>query len=218
MTETDKAKEIIRKEQEKAAMELLSGMVALQDTLCLRVEECGEINGGEEDSIVYANNSLISFEDSNPNFKNANPRSIREDDRKKILPGQHAGVFLQFDLQDGTILRINFWGGLRTVSTMDYRDSDTSLRVSHTARTDEIAEQRTQLNWQLYYPNGPTIDSWIVYNPNDNGSFRQGILKIDGESVDCHPCISVKDSQFEQIKKGVFNPIEKLIKLVPSSF
>lgn len=209
--------ESCKQEQEKYSRLLLSGISDLQDSLVLKIEENADIPPGEKTAFVYANQSLISFvESSELSFSTANPRSIRDRDRKSILPGQHGGVFVQFGLQDGTILRINFFGGLRTVSVSDLKDGDTSLRNSHTRRTDEVLTQATHLNWQINYPNGPVIDSWMIYHPNDR-VFQQSSLKIDGKYVDCHPGIGKKDKVFEPIHKEIFQPIGELIKLIPSS-
>jgi hypothetical protein len=217
MAEAKDAQEQIKIEQEKVARELLDGLVSLQDTLVLITEQSKDVGDEEKQALIYANESLMFFADSNNDFINARPRSIREEDRKKIFSGQHAGVFLQFNAKDATVLRINFWGGLRTVGTLDLQDSDKTMRHSHTIRTDRVITQKTHINWQISYPNGPTLDSWIVYNPDNQGIFSQSTLKVDGESVDCHPHLTVDDSRFDQIKSGVFGPIETFTKLVPSS-
>jgi hypothetical protein len=216
-SESTTALEIIKKEQEKAARDLINGMADLQDTLTLVLEENGDKNSGECLSLAEANEALISFLDSKPIFQTALPRTIKDKDRSRILPGQHAGVFAQFFLNDGTILKINFWGGLRTPAEQDLRDTDRSLSVSHTRRTEAVLGQVTHLNWQIGFPGGSTIDSWIAYNPDNNGSFQQRDLLIDKVHVDCNPNISSNDSRFESIKKGVLTPIDRLVKLVPTS-
>jgi len=215
-SELDQAKDIIRKEQEKAAKDLLFGIVDLQDTLCMNFEENFKTEP-ECTPFMYANNSLIQFLDANPKFIDAKPRSIRDEDRKKILPGQHAGVFLVFGLEDGTILKVNFYGGLRSLAEQDLKDKDTTLAKSHTIRTDNVITQNTHINWQINYVNGPIVDSWIVFDPNNHGSFRQSSLKIDGEYIDCHPGIADSDQEGQQIKNEIFTPIGRLTKLVPSS-
>lgn len=217
MTEITSAQETIREEQKVSATHLMNSLADLQDTLSLIVEEKSEDGCPEKEPFIYANNALISFIDSKPDFSTIKPRSIRETDRKDLLPGQHAGVFVKFDLDDGTTLKINFWGGLRTVTTHDFVDRDISLKKSHASRTEEIIMQNTQLNWQIICPNGPVIDSWIIYNPNSNGLFKQSALKIDGEYIDCHPSLPCEDKRFAQIKENVFEPINKLTKLVPTS-
>jgi hypothetical protein len=216
MEKGNSLQETLKKEQASAALELLNGMADLQDTLSLEVTQ-GDSNAGEKDGFDYAGNALMNFANSEPIFLNANPRSIRDEDRKKILPGQHGGVYLAFSLKDGTILKINFWGGLRTVSGRDLKDQDINQLDSHTRRTDAVAGQSSHLNWQISLPGGPVIDSWVVYNPNNKGSFRQSVLEIDETEIPCQPWISADDPRFRQIKEGVFGPIEKIIKLVPSS-
>lgn len=217
MSEAIKAKEIIVGEIEKEATKLLDGITSLQDTLSYIAEEILEPDTSEKTATIYANDSLLSFVDSDPNFVTANPRSIRDKDRKSILPGQHAGVFLQFGLKDGTILKINFYGGLRTLSDYDLKDSDKTLKFSHTSRTDQISIQKTHLNWQINFLGGKTIDSWITYNPNNNGSFQQSTLIIDNEYIDSHPGLSNNDPRFEVIKSTIFDTISKIVNLVPSS-
>lgn len=218
MEELTNAQEIIKKEQEGAASRLINGLADLQDTLATVAEGNTDIlESAELTAFKYADESLLSFVDSGPSFQTASPRSVREDDRKKILPGQHAGAFLQFGLSDGTTLRVNFWGGLRTIASQDLRDGDITLSNSHTIRTESVVGQKTHLNWQIIHPNGLVIDSWIVYTPDNNGSFKQSSLKVDGESIDYRPFIENKDSRFEKIKKDIFEPIGKLVKLIPSS-
>ena len=217
MTEIPGALEIIKKEQEIAAIELINGIANLQDSLAYVVEKIPGIDAGSKASLEYTSASLCSFVDSNPTFKTASPRSIREDDRKKILPGQHGGVYLQFDLEDGTVLKVNFWGGLRTMSAQDLKDRDISLRFSHTSRTEEVLTQNTEVNWQIIFRNGPTVDSWMHYNPGRGGSFQQDALRVGGEGVDCHPSILNDNPMFNKLKEGVLNPINDLVKLVPSS-
>jgi hypothetical protein len=192
-------------------------MADLQDTLTLVMEENGDKDSGECLSLAEANEALISFLDSRPVFQTALPRTIRDKDRSKILPGQHGGVFTQFFLDDGTTLKINFWGGLRTPVGQDLKDNDRSLSISHTRRTEEVLGQITHLNWQMGKPNGLNIDSWIAYNPNNNGSFQQRDLIIDGVHIDCNPNISSEDSRFQSIKKGVLTPVDRLVRLVPTS-
>ena len=226
--ETHSPQEIIKNEQEKEAAKLLAALVNLQDSLLLvaegtdkqrALEERSKEESPEISSLRYATDSLIGFSDFPISSVVIRPRAIREKDREKILPGQHAGVFLQFNLEDGTILRINFFGALRSIDTTDLKDGNAnfSLGRSHTSRTEEIIGQTTQLNWQVSYPNGPTIDSWVVYSPNNNGSFRQSILKMEGESIDIHPNLQNTDPYFKSIKEEIFTPIGQLAKLVPSS-
>lgn len=213
-----KATEIFKKEQESVVTELLTGMADLQDTLICVAEDSKGLTAEEIKALRFADVSLISFCDASPNFLTASPRSVRDEDRRKILPGQHAGVFLQFGLLDGTILRINFWGGLRITSTQDLKDKDLTLSTSHTRRTEDVLEQPTDFNWQLSYPrSGPFIDSWMRFNPNNKGSFQQSSISVDGEKVDCRPTILSDDSRFPQLKKEIFEPIGKIIKLVPNS-
>lgn len=215
-SELDIAQDLIKKEQEQAAKELLAGIVDLQDTLSMKFEEKFK-SEPECTPLMYANSSMIQFADANPKFIDAKPRSIRDEDRKKILPGQHAGVFIIFGLGDGTILKVNFYGGLRSLAEQDLKDKDTTLANSHTTRTDNIIVQNTHINWQMNYVNGPVVDSWIVFDPNNNGSFKQSSLKIDGEYIDCHPEVKNTDQGAQQIKDEVFTSIGKLTKLVPSS-
>jgi len=218
MGELTSAQEIIKKEQKDAAFQLVNSLADLQDSLATVAENNKSIlDSAELAAFRYADESLLSFVDSDPSFHTASPRSVREDDRKKILPGQHAGAFLQFGLSDGTTLRVNFWGGLRTVVSQDLRDGDVTLSNSHTIRTESVVGQRTHLNWQIIYPNGLVIDSWIVHIPDNKGSFTQSSLIVDGQGIDYRPFIESDDSRFEKIKKNVFEPIGKLVKLIPSS-
>lgn len=214
---TERAQEIVRKEQVNAARELIRGIINLQENLTVDSEKNQKFGEAERNAIRYANDSLEFFIQSKPKFNTIGPRSIREFDRKKILPGQHAGVFIQLFLNDGSILRVNFWGGLRTTVGNDLRDNDTTNRNSHTQRTDEVTSQLVHLNWQIIFPGNQSIDSWMVFNPDNNGSFRQDDLQIENNKVDIHPLIKAKDSRFKLLKENIFSPIEKLVKLVPTS-
>lgn len=219
MTESDAAKDVLRREQETALLKLLPAYADLQDTMSLIIEGMPEtdVPEGDKAAFIYASESIISFIDSDPKLLTVRPRSIREKDRNSILPGQHAGVFAQFGLEDGTILKVNFWGGLRTVSSMDVKENDLTLRRTHTARTDAIASQLTHLNFQIIYPGDSSIDSWISYNPQNGEQFCQSKLIVDGEPINDYPRISGSDPRFTQLKNEVFNPIKELVNLVPSS-
>jgi hypothetical protein len=186
MTEVSTDSENCKKELEMPARKLLSAISDVQDTLSMAVELDPEAKNGNADAFNFANMALMGFVDSNPTFTVASPRSIRDKDRKYILPGQHAGVFVQFGLADGTTLRMNIMGGLRTVSPNDMRDTDTSLQISHARRTEVISEQKTFLNGQISYPNGPIISSCIAFDRNSNGSFIQKSLGIDSENIEAH--------------------------------
>lgn len=213
----DKANDILRKEKISAVRRLILGIVGLQDSLTVDVETNKDFEDAETQAIRYANDSLDFFIKSKPKFSSIQPRSIREPDRRKILPGQHAGVFIQLTVDDGTVLRVNFYGGLRTTVANDLRDRDPRGTHSHTQRTDEVISQLVHLNWQIIFADNQTIDSWIVFNPDNNGTFRQHNLQFNKETVDVHPLITATDSRFNQLKKNIFEPIEQLVKLIPTS-
>ena len=215
ISETQQAQEVIKKEAEAAARQLLEGIADLQDSLSYQVENDPNSTKGDKEAFVYTYSSLWGFVDANPDFSTVRPKAVKNRDRKAILPSQHAGVFLQFSLKDGTILRINFYGGLRMISGMDFRDQGTPT-TSHARRTELIIDQETQLHWQIDYPNGPVINSRIVFDPRQK-TFKQSALEIDGESINFQPSLTKTEETFEKIKTAVFKPIEALVNLIPSS-
>lgn len=217
LMEIDSPKDIIEAGKKEAASSLLEGFADLQDSFAVDVMGNSEMSENEKGAFDYAAQALVSFIDSNPKFIGASPRSIRELDRKRILPGQHGGISAAFSLEDGTILRLNFYGGLRIVTSADTHDADSSLARSHTRRTDSVLGQITHLNWQLSLPGGPALDSWMIHNPDNNGTFQQSSLIIDGQDIECQPAIKNGDTRFNQLKEHIFNPINKLVDLVPSS-
>lgn len=216
---TSRSEKQPRTEVENLSLQLLKGIADLQDTLALVAQENTDLGDGEKASIDYAAQALVSFDDSEPTLIHSGPRSIRDDDRRKILPGQHGGVFLQYSIQDGTILRLNFYGGLRTIDTSDNRDTSIHPKSHHTARTDQIASQNTELNWQIIFTDGFSIDSWISHNPNRK-SFMQSALiqteKNQPSKIDCNPNINSNDSRYEDLLGSIKKPINKLISLIPS--
>jgi hypothetical protein len=199
-----------------AAGQLVTAMADLQDSLCFMVESKGSAEGAELNAFQYSSDALSSFADSSPQLRAAKPRSVRDADRARLLPGQHSGVYLQFSAPDGTILFLNFKGGLRILSSGDLRDTDVFMKQTHTKTTDKVLEQPVELNWQLLLPGGPKIDSWIVLNQSTN-TYRLSSLEIDGDKFDIHPSLQKGDAHFDDIKGRISSATRDLTGLIPSS-
>ena len=199
-----------------ASRQLIGSMADLQDTLCLKLEGNEKSDSPEMVGVRYSSEALAAFADSNFELQTVNPRSIRDQDRRKMLPGQHSGVYAQFGSGDGTILKVNFWGGLRILTSFDLKDGDPALRRSHTKTTDKVLEQPVQINWQLSLPGGPEIDNWVVLN-QEKGFFQLSSLLIDHEKIDVHPTIPRADKYFNEMRTSICSAMRDLTSSVPSS-
>ncbi len=224
MAEAGEAQEVVKKEIETASHKFLEGVTDVQDSLYSVMADIPGVGKAESAAFDVAAASLRSFLESDPKLITANPRSIREEDRATLYPGQHAGVYLQFGLDDGTVLRMNVWGGLRNIAGSDYRDTVAAgaKQASHTERTHRVISKPTQINWQIAVPgdNGPTIDSWIVFNPgreNSDENFHQSRLRIEEERIDAIPRFNKDGYKFDEIKETIFTSVRELTNRIPSS-
>lgn len=210
-------KESLDKEQIMiASRQLIGGIADLQDSLCLKLESIETSESEEMVAVRHSSESLAAFADGAFVLQTVNPRSIRDMDRSKMLPGQHSGVYAQFGAGDGTILKINFWGGLRVLSSMDLKDGDKALRSSHTKTTDRVLEQPVHINWQLLVPGSSNIDCWVVLN-QFKGFFQLSSLQLDSKHTDVHPTILRTDPYYEEMKTRLSTAMRDLTSLVPSS-
>lgn len=215
MTESGSAAERlageIEKVKEQASRNLLSVVVDIQDTLTTNMTDSPEKSACE-----VVNKSLSSFFDAKPKFDSAIPRRIREQDRTKLLPGQHAGVTITFSLPDNTTLRINIYGGLRAFANADMRDSDLSLRKSHTQRTDAVLSQPTFINWHIKNADGEVISDVWIKKTQPNINVEKIIL--NQEKIDIVASINQGTYGFKDMSDAFSKNINDLTTLVASNY
>lgn len=201
----------LEREIENSGLQLLDTICDTQDTFALLVKE-----DPEKTALEVVANALLSFSESNPQLISARPRALRDNDRVKLLPGQHGGISLQFGLNDGNLLRINAYGGLRGFSGEDMKDSDTTLRRAHDVRTGSVLSQPTQINLHIKRPDDSVLfELWIVYDLNQR--IRLDKLSYEGECIDAHPVINSEDSRFGKLTSGFHKSLGTLVKLIPSA-
>lgn len=142
----------------------------------------------------------------------ANPQK----DKIHFTIGQHAGVAIQYVGGFGTIVRANFYGGLRDASHhADLRDSDISLQRSHTQRTDNVISQPISMNVHvLGSQDALLLDTWIIQTP------QQIYLDecIFEEKIDAHPRISSHEEHYKPMLKLLNTSMKYLISMVPNPY
>lgn len=201
----------VEKVKEQASRNLLSVVVDIQDTLTSKMTD-----SPEKTVCDVINNTLSSFFDSNPKFVSAIPRRIRDQDRTKLLPGQHAGITLTFSLPDNTTLRINVHGGLRAFTNADMRDSDISLRQSHTKRTDAVLSQPSFINWHIRDSEGNILEDIWIKKSQTNMNFEK--ILYNGEPIDIFSSINQETYGFKQISESFSKHINDLTRVIPSNY
>jgi len=214
------AEDEIREEIVSWAQKLLVGIVNLQDSLTLIVENNDAAEEEVRNALTHANETLSIFNDSYPEVVAVRPRRISIKDRGRMLQGQHGGVTVEYSVKGGAKLKVNFYGGMRIPATSDMKDTDIYQRASHAARTRDVASQPTNVNWHLSLlgdEDGPRVDAWLEYIPGSKESFRQSALLVGGERVDVISSLGKEGYKFDEIKESVLSPIVRLTELVPSS-
>lgn len=200
--------------------QLVSSLADLQDTLSMIVETDPRLS--RDPGAVALRESaerLINFSYLRSSLTHADLRFVRDRDKKKLLPGQHPGLHLIFtETTEHKTLDINFYGGLRVVSSTDYHDGDPTLVHSHSKTTDKVLEQPVDFNWQLSGPR-QSVDCWVRLNQHGSmfkkPSFQQGALVMDGETYDIHPTLSEGSSNFSNIRASLSSAIRDLTKMIP---
>lgn len=208
---SDRIAEQIQTIKKESSRGVLAQLVNIQDSLTFAMAESQEKTVAQ-----IASDALASFFDSNPNFVSATTRKPSDLDKTKLLPGQHIGVHIVFGLADGSILRINIYGGLRALANADMRDSDRTLQHSHTNRTDAISSQPTFLNWYIKRPDETTIcNVWIKKTPNGVSLNK---MIYDDQKIDIAATINKGAYGFTKISDDLTKSINDLTKIIPGSY
>ena len=95
--------------------------------------------------------------------------------RDHIRRGEHPGVWANFELEDGTSIVINIHGGIRDPrSYKEYKDTMHSIQTnfSHTERSNDLSDKKTQFNLHIRDRNGKLVDIWVDKVPNQNFQLR----------------------------------------------
>lgn len=165
--------------------------------------------------------ALIAFTDSHIDTVIARPRTVRENDRVVLLPGQHSGVTVQYINRSGEVAFVNLYGGLRDAeSGYEIRDgSGIYLRKSdnHASRTDEVLSQPTQFNVHLRErTRGFTIgEFWGRYHLNQR--FGLSMVSWYGSRVNYSTTVDYNAPQFEDLNMRFMQNARNLLALVPSA-
>lgn len=200
--------------KKKASFKLLNALCNIQTNLDIRANS-SQTQGPEQEILTLATNALIGLSEADPSYVAALARRTRFEEKVRLLPGQHSGITTIFSSSEGYTLRINVYGGLRAPVEQDMRDRDTNLEKIHSARTDRVLSQPTQIGWQIQDPSGELLfDTWIVYQLNQ--SFRLDVLKYQGERIEINPTIDNSTSGFKNLNSSFIGAVDNLLRLVPS--
>ena len=170
----------------------------------------------EQDAAQNVADILLAYIESNPMLTGAAPRTLRPEDRIKLLPNQHKGFSLQFVLPGiGETLRTNVYGALREFGQGDLRDTDATLRNLHSSRTEAIMSQPTYINLHLKDIRENTLfDLWMTYQLNQR--LRLDKLFLESEKIDFIPALTKEHAQFNQINSSLNAVIPTLARMIPS--
>lgn len=139
------------------------------------------------------------------------PRTIRDADVKKLSSGEHAGVTAEYTDPAETIVRINFFGGLRDpFSHSDEHDADTALRNSHAKRTDDIASKSTHVNIQMQDSGSEELqfDIWFTVNQTQS---KLSSLIVDGNKLDLVSTVNTSQNT-ENPAGNIFHKLRSAIR------
>lgn len=170
------------------------------------------------EKLQYALSALAVVADGESVSVTLRPRSVRNEDKVKPLPGEHAGVSAQFVSKEGVTTRLNFYGGLRDArSASDQHDSDISLRHSHASRTLTVASQPTHINLHMISPGEtqPFFDLWIVRQPTQ---LSLSTFEFEHVKHDIHPVITSKDHLFKPLTSQLHSAMKNLMLMVPNPY
>lgn len=199
-----------KQELAEAAEKLLSAICGAQDTLT----ETVPLDMEEAKDLQKINDELFSFFESNMKLVSAAPRKLSENDKTKMLPGQHSGIMLEFSNATGDRLIVNVYGGLRVFSSSDMRDFDTSLRNIHDRRTDVVVSQPTYINWHIVDIRQKKVcESWIKKTQPVISLYK---ASWEGKSVDAVATVNSESSVFNKMSQELSTNINSLTKIIPS--
>lgn len=170
------------------------------------------------EAVDNADSAILSFLNGEELSITLAPRVKRPDDKVKMLPGQHAGVVVQYvDQKTGLIGRVNFYGGIRDPHHhLDTKDTDITRRRSHAARTDAVVSQPTHLNFHMLGQNEtePFLDVWITASPSE---IRLSKFKFE-EYHEVFRAIEAGDRRFRKIYTPLNRAMNSLMLMVPNPY
>jgi len=121
------------------------------------------------EALTEARSVISEFQTSAQPVITLAPRTICPNDKVKPLPGQHAGVAVQYvDAVTGSIVRMNFYGGLRDpLDHRDMHDCDPAMKNNHASRTEEVVSQPVRIDLHIIAMGQiePFLDIWLNLKP-----------------------------------------------------
>lgn len=199
------------------ALGLLNTSYDIFDSLATDILAAPSMNSEDRKRIESIQDKASAFLDLDVAHVGGGPRSLRQQDRGTILPGQHGGIVLNVATDGGYFGRMNLYGGLRMVNPdAEMRDTYNHGNLGHATRTDRIVSQAIQLNFHVIDPDAIKIfDIWIRYQLNNSFSLER-VLDENGR-LDAVARISQTDPRFADMASSLSRHSRVLTTLIPSA-